>query len=332
MNRSQFLSALVASAFGLLASACGVQGDKGEALFVVESSWAKATPIALESTFAVNASRSSLFKTALTVESADPTVFVAQGGAFRAAGEGLGRFRAVDPSTKEEVDTITYEVAKPSQASLSYWADKILDPQSRLPVDFALASGSQPQVRVELTDKLDRPMNHKGIAKLTADAASHITFVDKTFHQEASAGAPGSGKVELAVAGAGGKSALTKSYGSQVVDAKDIASLTIASGAVVLNLNNLDKNKPNQPPAEDADAKEPSDQSTVYVLVLQAKTAGGVRVYGAAGTWTVVDGTAKPTHLDKPSEVNYLTLQKGEKVTLQVELNGKTTKTTVTGQ
>lgn len=299
-----------------------VTGEKGEARFSVGNGWQPATPIALGSVFSVSAETNDLLRKPLTVSSDNPAVFQAESaGNFRAAGEGQGLFLAKDGEAL--VDQVTYSVAKASVARLHYWADRILKPDATLPDQFAIAAGSNLTVRVDLVAG-QQALNHRQLATLAAvDKSIVTTSTSDGVDVQMNAGAQGGTQVTL---GAG--QGLQRSYGVSVLPTAQVADFELAYLPIQLDLALVNKSKPDQPPGEGEAPQQQADQ--VHFAILQAKTADGLRMFGAKGKWTVVDGQVELT-FTQASEVQYFQLKAGQKATLQVELNGKTKTLVVEG-
>ncbi len=304
------------AALTILATACGVAGEKGAAIFHVGSNWQPARPIALGSTFAASAQKNDLLKTNLTVRSADTKV-ISQlaGGSFRAVGNGVATFEALDPGSQAVVDSVHFEVSTPTVASLSWPIDKLSSPSSRVDdKGFALVTGQHARFDPELADSLGRSQQHASIATMTATGNVTLTAVAPGY--DVTATALGSATLQLNVAGPDDKTALTKSFAVTIVSPADVASIDVmvtllGKGTVV------DPNKPDAPqPAGDA-VQTTGDR--IYQLVVRAKTAGDLRVYGVPAVWTEVGGGSHLL-LKTAYEVNYAVLKAGQKVSFHVQV------------
>lgn len=306
-SRAGLLAALT-----ILGSACGVAGEKGAATFHVGSNWQPDRPIALGSTFAASAQKNDLLKTNLTVRSADPKVIEQlAGGSFRAVGNGVAALEALDSGSQAVVDSLHYEVSTPTVASLSWPIDRLTSPSTRVDdKGFAIAVGQHAHFDPELADALGRSQQHANIATLTATGNVTLTAVAPGY--DVTATTVGSASLLLNVAGTDGKPALTKTFPVTIVPSADVVSIEVT--ATLLGKGTVvDPNKPDAP--KNADAVQTGER--IFQLVVRAKTAGNLRVYGVPALWTEVGGGSHLL-LKTAYEANYVVLKSGEKVTVHV--------------
>lgn len=328
MSTTQFSRprSLVA-ALALLASACGVVGENGVAVFHVGSDWKPDRPIAVGSVFAVSAQKNDLLKTALTVKSGTPTVInQLSGGSLQAVGEGAATLQALDPSTLAVVDDVIFQVAKPTSAALSWWGDAWVTPTKKLDEKFAVVRGTRLMTAAVVLDAQARQLHHAGIATLTGENFTVSPAVSELFEVTPTVAGPTT--ATLTINGVDGKPALAPHvYQVTIVEAADVASLdllppvSIASGTAT-------PASPDGPP-KPVDESAANSASRLYLLVAMTKLADGTRVYGAPLAWT----ESTPGHIlgKTTNGANYVLLKAGETVTVTAQIGALTKQVVVTG-
>lgn len=293
----------------ILASACGVAGDKGLAIFHVGENWQKNVSIATGSTFAVTAEKNNLFHQALLASSALATVTQLPDGSFQAVQAGMAQFQALDPASKAVIDTVSFNVADPAVIALGAWWSIGGNQALKLAKKFALVKDGRYVGGIVLEDATGSRLNHAGITAVTCPGAQI-----KVVGQYVEATATTLGDTTATVTLTSGKgAALQTTYDVRVVAEADVSTLQLASFAVQ-NGHSAPADPDKAPISPDSGDAETNQKTQLFGLATTTALADGTPVYGAQIIWTE-SGTG---HLlaKKTGGGNYAVLKSGETVTI----------------
>jgi len=309
----------------LCATACGVTGDKGLAVFHVGANWQKTVGIAVGSTFAVSAEKNDLSHSALVTSSGLPSVAKMPDGSFQAVQAGAAQFQAQDASTKNLVDTVEFTIATAATASLGAWWTVSGAGLAKLPKKFALVQGARYLGGIVVEDSGGARLNHAGIASVTCPGMlPKVTDM----YVEISATNVGPVTATLDVTGGAGVAKISTAYDVVVVIPKDIATMALLSGASQVGTTPTDPDKAPVPNDSGGNGSAPV-VTQWFALITSAALADGTPVYGAQAIWTE-SGTG---HLlvKNSNGGNYARLTKGEIVTVTATIGTLSKQVTLTG-
>lgn len=309
----------------LCATACGVTGDKGLAVFHIGANWQKTVGIAVGSTFAVAAEKNDLTHTALVTSSGLPTVAKMPDGSFQAVQAGAAQFQAQDAVTKALVDTVEFTTATTAAASLGAWWTVSGAGLAKLPKKFALVQGGRYVGGIVLEDSAGARLNHAGVATVTCPG-----MVPKVtdMYVEVTALNVGPVTATLDVTGAAGAAKISTSYDVVVVTPKDIANLALVSVTTQVGAAPTDPDK--APVPTDSGGNGSAKVVTQwFALVTSMTLADGTPVYGGQVTWS--ESGIGHLLVKNSSGGNYAHLTTGESVTVTATIGTLVKQVTLTG-
>ncbi len=300
-------------ALTLLATGCGIVGDKGAAYFHVGNNWQKGVGIAVGAKFNVTAERNDLTRKALTVVSTTAQVVPLATGGFQAVSQGAAQFQATDPATAIAVDTVEFPVAAPAAVALgAAWSNATAQP-FKLAAKFALVQGGRYVGAIVVEDATGARLNHAAIGRVTCAGAA-VKVTDD--YVEATPTTLGATTAVVQVVDAAGAVQATTSYDVQVVLAADVAHLKLNSAT--LQTGGTAPADPDKGPNNPDPAQTASPKTQIFVLAIAATLADGTPVYGPAVTWSE---SGNGHLLTKQSNGgNYAVLKSGETVTVTATL------------